>query len=917
MLLLFVHLRQRLPLFYHRNILCHGRPVLGMKVERGFVDWTRSILRLEDGELLKLGGLDALVTSNTFRLLMLFTFITAIPCLVILVPFYYFNSDTVGTPIDFDTFSIADLHTSSTLWPPLLVLAFTTFLVLYGVYAFYSNFVRMRQTFLLRPSSLSSIGALLGKTEAFGSIKAARRREDLPTVTVLLQPVPFDLVDPELLKENLESSGISGIESVQFIGNFEEVEGILEKRNSSLNKLEMALKSVTDKLRKHHHTPLQRNDRELTVKEKSNLLHRLISDVSFCSPVRPRHKTSKPAGKDPEPIDGKGTVDSLRHFYAKLVERDEKVHVALKNFNTPPKLSSTSDPFPSASGTSSDRRTEHTGDEFEKRYIEETTFISWSKVKNVSSNLTPVSGLESNQCALLHFSDYREAARAQQIMISSRPNAMESSPAPGPDELHWTFLKLNQRQRWYGAMKSNLFYWLLVLLFAPVLAAVAAFIDLRSLGKWIPAVETFRAENPNVRAVLEGVLAPFCAILILKWSFSWTRRIILVRGPMSRTELALKVQSAHVFFLFIQIILLGAIFSNVYEFTAVTIANNFKFGGFLAVLRENIPKKSHFFFNFMLQDVFTELMLELLNPKSLLLDRAYLNRKLRTGKTARKLWLHDTNPPELELALVWSRFIMFPLLIFMTYAVISPLIVIPTLAYFSYAYFVFRFRFSQYGRRSVETGGLYWKQCSRQLIYALLLGQLSVLLQYTQFRKGLLPAFLIICLLGTTIAFIPFLNFHFGRICENLSVLEDEAQRSKDLAVNLLKDRQEMLRDAVECLETSEIVKSKLDRDTLEHLNFTDIDPIASIQKDFNPPGPQSNTKDQPLFDPFWSILPLNFSNSEEATIETFDPFQVDRLIDTQYIHQQYSHPLLLKHSQVLVVSKDLPLLLLEEARSV
>lgn len=910
MFLLFVYFRHALPIFYHRNILCNGKAVLGMPMDKKFSGWVQSILKMKDGELLKLGGLDTLVTINTFRLILIFAWIMLIPCLAILVPYYYLYSDTSGTAVDFDTFTIADLCTTSMLWPPLLILVLMTFLILYGVYSFYANFVGLRQAFLLRPSSLNSLKSFLSKVEAFGSIKAAHRREDLPAVTVLLHPIPADLADPEHLKESLENSGIHGIEAVQFIGNYGEIAGLMKKRNSTLTKLETALKTVSDELshKQKKDSSAVATAENLTIKEKTELLNRLISDVNFCSSVRPRHKTSKPAINNPEPVDGNGTVDSLRHFYAKLREREEKLHEALKSFNNPIAITQ-------AAQTKNDEAATLEED-FEKRYIEETTFISWSKVKNFSSNLTHVSNLESDRCALLHFSDYREAARAQQIMLSARPNAMESCAAPGPDELIWGALRWTHRQRWNGALKSNLWYWFFVLLFAPIIAAVVAFIDMSSLGKWIPAIETFRLQHPNVRAILEGVLAPFIATMLMKQAGKLISKLMLMRGCTSRSELVLKVQSAHLFFLFIQVIVIGAIFSNLYEFAATAIANNYKLGGFLTVLRENIPKKSHFFFNFMLQDVFSELMLELLNPKSLFLDRGFLNKTLRKGKTTRSLLIHDTTPPELELAIVWSRFIMFPFFIFTTYAIISPLIVIPTLAYFSYAYFVFRFRFAQFGKVSVETGGKYWTQCSRQVIYALLLGQLSVFLQYTQFRKGILPACLIVFLLGITLAFIPFLSQHFGRICNNLSVLEEEAQKSKNLAVSLLEDRNEAIVNGVECLGNSEIVKSKLENEISEHLNFIDIDPLATVQKGFNPPEIQPKSEEAALFDPYWSTIPLNLNSIESTAVDTFDPYQVDRLVDVQYINKQYSHPLIMKHSQVLFVSKSLPFLLLQEKKS-
>lgn len=899
MFLLFIYFRHTLPIFYHRNALCHGKPVLGMKAVLGsFNQWFRELMSIGDELLLRVAGLDALVTSNGCRLMLLFACIMAVPCLLLLIPYYYAYSDH-SESVDFDTFTISDLYTDN-FWPPLLVLILLTVLVLYGVYAFYANFLKMRQAYLLRPSALSSMGAILTNAEAFGSIKYARRRSDSATCTVLLNPVPADLgATPQALKESLEKSGITALESVQFIGDYGKVKMALLKRNSSLAKLESALKTVCDKLSKQN-----KNDTDnasLSVKERAELLVKLINDTSLCAEIRPRHKTSSPAKTDPEPVDAASTVDSLRHFYKKLQEREEDLQSQLESFNNPQSV----DAITSTDSQPSDSQQSDLSAEFEKRYVEETTFISWNKVTDFSSNLQHASALASNQSALLHFSDYREASRAQQLLLTARSNAMGSRMAPTADDLNWPGVRWSEQERWYGALKSNICYWALVILFAPISTAIVALIDTSSLANWLPAVQAFREKYPQVRVVLESVVAPFLATLLVKRTGIWIMQIMRMRGPLSKSELMLKSQSGHLFFLFFQVIFIGAFFSNIYHLTAMTLASTTQ-ETFIAYLRENVPKKAHFFFNFMIQDIFNEMMLELLNPKSLFFDRGFLSRSARKDKSVRELLQHDTSPPELEMAFVWSRFIMFPFFIFMTYVIIAPLIVLPAVGFFSVAYFVGRFRLAQFGRRAVETGGLYWRQCSQQVIYGLLMAQLSVLLQYTQFRKGLVPSLILLVLFTFSVLFIPFLKRHFGRSCDHLSILEDHVRDSKKVAQGLLHEQNEMIPSAVDCLETSEIIKSNLDSNLHDHFNFTDIDPKHE-ERHAAGHKIQEDPDVKALFDPYWSVIPLNLSIENSST---FDQFQVDALVDTTYVKKQYQHPLILEHSQVLIVPQALPHLL-------
>lgn len=897
MFLLFVLLRSKIPLFYHRNILYNGKLVLTAQGDaaKKFGKWFKGLMSLKDVDRLRLGGLDSLVLTNSFRLILILTCIMSIPCLLILIPYYFTHSDT-SNGVSFTTFTIADLYTD-TFWPPLFVLIFLTALIIYGIYSFYVGYIRLRQIFLLRPSGMNSLRTVLTSAEYLGSLKDSQRRFDSATCTVLLHPIPPD-IPSQNLHQFLEDSGIKGIKSIQIVGDYKLISESMKKRNSSLKKLEAALKSVSTKLEKPQLNKTGDSD-ILTLKERTDLIHDLITDQSFCSTLRPRHKTSKPALKDPEPPNPDGTVDSIRHHYKKFLEREDQLQEAIKSFNDP-----VIDQIP----TINNLQTESDDNNFEERYIEETSFISWNKVTNFTANFSNISTLDSSKSALLHFSNYLDACKAQQLLLTSRPNAMKSEMAPGPDDINWKYIKWSQRKKWRGALKSNLAYWLLVIAFAPIVTSVVAFIDLQSLGKFIPALENFRQNHPNFRAILEGVLAPLCATLLLKRTGVWTTNIILLRGPISKSELALKVQSAHLFFLVIQIIFIGAIFSNLYEFTATTLISNFKMDGILVHLRESLPKKAHFFFNFMIQDIFNELMLELLNPKSLFFDRFFISKSGRKSKSIRSLLQHDTLPPELETAVAWSRFIMFPFFILMTYIITAPLIIIPAMAYYSVAYFVFTFRYAHYGRVNADTGGMFWKQAAQQMLYALIICQLVALLQYSQFRKGFVPSLILILLLGLTIAFIPFLKLHFGKIINSISVLESDFKESKRTLQAILHEQNTFIPQVVNCFENSEIVKSKLESDLKDYFNFIDIDPSSTTDTKAISISNMAVQDSETVFQPYWSITPLNRLKEEEQGQLSYDPFQVDNFVDVQHSKQQYEHPLMMKHTQILIVPSDLPL---------
>ena len=171
-----------------------------------------------------------------------------------------------------------------------------------------------------------------------------------------------------------------------------------------------------------------------------------------------------------------------------------------------------------------------------------------------------------------------------------------------------------------------------------------------------------------------------------------------------------------------------------------------------------------------------------------------------------------------------------------------------------------------------------------------------------------------------TVLFIQLLKQNFGRSCEAFSILEDEVKSSKKIVQSLLHEQNKLIPGAVECLENSEIIKSKLDSDLGEHINFSDIDPMVMSDNQIQAKtGIIVDCEGKSLFEPYWSFIPLNNNNSAEdqSSKFTFDRYQVDSLVDIGYNSRQYEHPLILKHYQVLLVPSNLFALLQKEAEKI
>ncbi len=88
-----------------------------------------------------------------------------------LAPYYYWYSD--HTEVSFASFSIVSLY-EQTFWLPVLMQLLMTALTLYLLYHFCSNFVPLRQAYLMQPSCMSSLSRVLKISDALGSIERGR-----------------------------------------------------------------------------------------------------------------------------------------------------------------------------------------------------------------------------------------------------------------------------------------------------------------------------------------------------------------------------------------------------------------------------------------------------------------------------------------------------------------------------------------------------------------------------------------------------------------------------------------------------------------------------------------------------------------------------------------------------------------------
>lgn len=922
MLLLFYILRRRLPVFYHRNVLLRGWALLPVPLRIGA--WMRTVFWTSERKLLAASGIDGFVTVSLFKMAGCLCGIASIPCLLVLVPYYFSHADR--TQLTYMSFSIMALY-ERTMWMPLLAMVLLTISTLYTLYFCYRSHVHMRQAYLLRPSALTSLRTVLAATEATGSLKWGRAQFDCSATTMLIDAVPSSLTS-DRLQAVLEEAGIRGIERVQFVGNVVPVKQALTRRNRSLAKLETALATLHDSLSVQDGGGGDRVTltREFTVKERVTLLRRLVTDSTFCASVRPHHDTSSKLGNE-EDASSTTRVDSIQHHYRKTMAREEELQAALQTFNThTPTNNRDADAAPVTHDDTSDAET---------RYIAATAFISLDKVCSVRANLADTGAMSlatHTEAALVTFCDVSHATRARQLLMNARAFELVPHPAVPPATLSWTHMKWAPAGRIRGRIVATVLYCLVLLVYAPFIGLVAETVDLQGLGRWFPPVARLQQSHPTLRRWLQGFLAPFIMSRILHLTVGLLRRIVRLQGLTSKGDVQLLLESRLVFFLFFQLLIVSTLFSSSHALITSRLAIVAE--GFIAHVRRAMPAKSHFFVNLLVQDIFHEFVMELLNLRRLVIERT--RHAASTNPRARIV--RDDTPPSLDCGMIVARFVVFPLQIVMAYAVITPLILLPAMAYFLVGYVVFRFNFLHFGRVKHETGGQFLERAAPQIIKGLLLGQLFLLVQMSQFRRGYASALVLSIVMLATAAYIPFMRRHFESACRTLSAADTELRDTCRVVRSLLHDQDQMLSTALPILETGSIVRSRFLADQRDchrceegdwlsgkksggetattattAATADETDPLArpSTSESTTHVSVSSKTAYEPArIGPkrYWTQCPLALDSLEAD--ETFDSQQLDHLVDTGRVVRPYEHPLLLRHCQNIVMPRGLPSLL-------
>lgn len=383
--------------------------------------------------------------------------------------------------------------------------------------------------------------------------------------------------------------------------------------------------------------------------------------------------------------------------------------------------------------------------------------------------------------AFVQFNHQVAAHMACQAVSHHTPNQMAPRVVEiSPDDVIWD----NMSMRWWESyvrpavviviIVGLVVGWAIPVSFTAILSQIKT---LTGTVKWLH----WLASAPNeVFSIIQGVLPQAMLALLLILLPIILRFLAKIQGDYTGMAVELSVQRYYFAFLFVQVFLVISISSGI---TTVITQISHDPQSVPAILAQNLPKASNYFFSYLLLQALSVSAGALVQIMGLI--EWFILAPL-LDNTARQKWHRQTNLPNVQ----WGTF--FPVYtnlacIGLVYSIISPLIMIFNIITFSLFWLVYRYNTLYVTKFRFDTGGLLFPTAINQLFTGLYLMELCLIGLFFLVRaadsNGIaygtpckVQGIIMIVVLFLTFLYQWLLNSAFGPLLRYLPItLEDEA----------------------------------------------------------------------------------------------------------------------------------------------
>lgn len=383
--------------------------------------------------------------------------------------------------------------------------------------------------------------------------------------------------------------------------------------------------------------------------------------------------------------------------------------------------------------------------------------------------------------AFVQFNHQVAAHMACQAVSHHTPNQMAPRVVEiSPDDVIWD----NMSMRWWESYVRPAVVIVtivgLVIGWAFPVSFTAILSQIRTLTATVTWLHWLAPAPKEVFSIIQGVLPQAILALLLILLPMILRFLAKTQGNYTGMGVELSVQKYYFAFLFVQVFLVISISSGI---TTIITQITHDPQSVPAILAQNLPKASNYFFSYLLLQALSVSAGDLVQIMGLV--EWFLLAPL-LDDTARQKWHRQINLPNMQ----WGTF--FPVYtnlacIGLVYSIISPLIMVFNIITFSLFWLVYRYNTLYVTKFRFDTGGLLYPTAINQLFTGLYLMELCLIglffLVKDASRDGKAygtpckaQGIIMIVVLILTFLYQWLLNGAFGSLLRYLPItLEDEA----------------------------------------------------------------------------------------------------------------------------------------------
>jgi hypothetical protein len=324
---------------------------------------------------------------------------------------------------------------------------------------------------------------------------------------------------------------------------------------------------------------------------------------------------------------------------------------------------------------------------------------------------------------------FTAATIAIQSMHSSKPGAMQVSPAPEPRDVLWENIYVSKGATRTRSILGEFLVILIISFYAIPVALVSLLVSESALVSSSPRL----AQLDQATALFSSAIAmvqPICIVALQQLLPPLFIAIGTLEGILSFSEVQMRAFSRYFLFQVVNVFLVTTIAGSIFDTIAIIVETpEMAF----EMLGNSLPRMSSFFISYVTIKTFLGLGMELVRTMSLCQATVrYLlvpNATLRTARSIVAGMRAIDDPGWFPFHKILAQD-MLVVVISVVFAVVAPLVLLPCALFCSFSRIMWTHHHLYVYESVFESGGMFWPKIFRRFIFGLIIAQMTITGQF-------------------------------------------------------------------------------------------------------------------------------------------------------------------------------------------